>query len=102
MYLEVSAFFSLNLIIFIFLFLKDNYYNQLGIESDENKNSPVLLMNDTAIKEICAGYFHSMILKENGELFVFGSDYSVTFLTNLFFTFLKYLPAIFLGRANSE
>jgi len=31
-------------------------------------------MQDPTIKSICCRFYHSMILKENGELFVFGGN----------------------------
>jgi alpha-tubulin suppressor-like RCC1 family protein len=40
------------------------------------QNKPELLMQDESISQIVCGGWHSMILKKNGELFVFGRNYS--------------------------
>jgi len=39
---------------------------------NEHVRIPTLLMKDSKIKSICCGAGHSMILKNNGEVFVFG------------------------------
>ena len=55
--------------------LGHNSFGQLGLGDDEYRDKPVLLMNDINIKNICCGNNnHSMIYKNNGDLFVFGSN----------------------------
>ena len=39
-----------------------------GIGSYENQNLPVLLMRDSRIKSISTGQDHSVVVKENGEV----------------------------------
>ena len=56
----------------------DNNYGELCIKTvgvSGNIYEPVLLMTDLEIKSIACGYNHSMILKNNGELYVYGSNF---------------------------
>ena len=53
-----------------------NEYGQLGLGHNNNINIPTLLMNDTTIKNIICGTFHTIIYKNNGDVLVFGhNDY---------------------------
>ena len=53
----------------------NNIYGQLGLNTTNLINTePILLMNDKEIKSICCGGWHSMIYKNNGNLFVFGNN----------------------------
>ena len=45
----------------------------MGIGNNESQNEPKLMMKDENIKMISCGSYHSIILKKNGELFVFGN-----------------------------
>ena len=53
-------------------------YNRNGQLSFENKENvvllPTLIMNDIEIKDIFCGIAHTLILKNNGELFGFGNN----------------------------
>ena len=55
-----------------------NDYGQLGlddsIKSKKNYHESQLLMSDMKICQIACGRTHSMILKNNGDVFVFGSN----------------------------
>ena len=57
------------------LVFSDNEYGQLGLENNKDKMIiPTLLMNDKNITNILCGVHHSMILKNNGELYVCGDN----------------------------
>ena len=45
-----------------------------GLGHEQDQHSPVLLLKEEPIKMICCGGGHSMILKANGELVVFGRN----------------------------
>ncbi|WP_434750864.1 hypothetical protein [Paenibacillus amylolyticus] len=51
-----------------------NYYGQLGVSSqwrtDNSTTTPVLVMTD--VKEVACGYIHSVVLKNNGDVYTFG------------------------------
>ena len=52
-----------------------NYSGELGLETQVSKaNRPTLLMEDPQVFSIACGKMHSMILKRNGELYVFGNS----------------------------
>ena len=51
----------------------------MGLGDKENRNKPTLIMKDENIKSICCFGFSTMILKNNGELFVFGDNYQGKF-----------------------
>jgi len=53
-----------------------NNFGQLGFASigSDHINKPTVLLNDLQIKSICCGSNHTMILKNNGEIFVFGDN----------------------------
>ena len=52
----------------------DNYFGQLGLGDNINRNVPTLMMTDKSIRKIVCGCYHTLILKESGELFVFGNN----------------------------
>ena len=41
---------------------------------NKNRDKPTLIMKDENIKSICCFGYSNMILKNNGELFVFGDN----------------------------
>ena len=51
-----------------------NSFGYLGLGDNININVPTLLMTDKTIRKIVCGDFHTLILKESGELFVFGDN----------------------------
>ena len=51
-----------------------NYSGQLGLKHNHHRNIPTFLMDGQDIKSICCGIYHSMILKNNGDLMVFGDN----------------------------
>jgi len=51
-----------------------NYSGQLGLKDNQHRNIPTFLMDSQDIKSICCGIYHSMILKNNGDLMVFGDN----------------------------
>jgi hypothetical protein len=54
----------------------DNLYGQLGLGNRENSNEPKLIeMNDIIIKKLSGGHSHSMLLSNNGDIYVFGDNY---------------------------
>ncbi|GAA5840020.1 hypothetical protein JCM5353_005171 [Sporobolomyces roseus] len=56
----------------------DNRYGQLGVPHSSASNTPQLRRIDTfdgiRIVQIAAGAFHSVVLTEGGEVYLFGSD----------------------------
>lgn len=60
----------------------DNRSGQLGLDNDENEDEveikdlyqPMILMKDVLIRQIACGHDHTMILKENNKVLVFGCD----------------------------
>ena len=55
----------------------------------ENRNKPTLIMKDENIKSICCFGSSNMILKNNGELFVFGYNNYGKFKQFLFNNLIK-------------
>lgn len=52
-----------------------NAYNQLGLDSDVDLYSPQLLeLNHTKIVDVAAGLSHTILLAENNQVFVLGSN----------------------------
>ena len=49
-------------------------FGQLGLDSVEAKNTPVLVMKDKSIKSVQCGGSHTILLMETGEVWVFGSS----------------------------
>lgn len=53
-----------------------NREGQLGIGNNIDQYKPIILMKDKNIKQICCNIsHHSMILKANGKLLIFGANY---------------------------
>lgn len=63
----------------IFLFLQGN----LGMSNNTDQAIPCLLVREPQIKQICCAKEHSIIMKKNGEVFVFGGnrngEFSISF-----------------------
>ena len=62
---------------FYFLFLFFIFYifffqGQLGVGSKTNVITPTCLIRDQEIKKICLSYYHSMYLRNNGDLYAMG------------------------------
>lgn len=56
--------------------LGSNYYGQLTTNSKIlNYDKPILMMKDDSIKAICCNVRHTLIYKENGEIYGIGSDF---------------------------
>ena len=51
-----------------------NDNGQLGLGDYDNRNKPTLVMKDKTIQQIVCGAYHTLILKETGELFAFGNN----------------------------
>ena len=51
-----------------------NTDGQLGLDDNENRYVPTLLMQDQSIRQVVCGENHSFIFKETGELFAFGNN----------------------------
>ena len=55
-----------------------NYYGQLGLNDNVSRNRPIrndFFKGKGSIKQIVLGWSHSMILMDNGDLYVFGRNY---------------------------
>ena len=50
----------------------NNFYGQLGLGDNNDRNVPILIMTDKTIRKIVRGEYHTFILKESGEMFAFG------------------------------
>eukprot|EP01091_Cochliopodium_minus_P014907 TRINITY_DN5167_c0_g1_i1.p1 TRINITY_DN5167_c0_g1~~TRINITY_DN5167_c0_g1_i1.p1 ORF type:complete len:417 (-),score=67.72 TRINITY_DN5167_c0_g1_i1:35-1285(-) len=52
-----------------------NDYGQLGFESvNYIFSTPIVLMKDSSIKKICCGWYYTIFLKENGEVWGMGDN----------------------------
>lgn len=51
-----------------------NQMGQLGLGDYDNRKDLTFLLTDSNIKQICCGFYNSLILKSSGELLVFGED----------------------------
>ena len=76
------------------LFQKHLFFGnkQLGIANNKTQNKPVLLCADPLISSICCGAYHSMVLKSNGALLVFGYNSSGQVLKIISFTNQSTIP----------
>ena len=50
----------------------DNYYGELGLGDNINRNIPTLITNLTHIVQISAGCFYSLVLTNIGQVYAFG------------------------------
>ena len=84
------------------LVMGNNYYAQLGMKIDlKFSGQPMLLMVDKEIKDISLGGLHSLILKENGELLVFGkNNYGIENIFKLFIKFWYFFKIISIFNKN--
>ena len=75
------------------LVMGNNEEAQLGMDINSLFSyQPILLMADKEIKDISLGDLHSLILRENGELLVFGKNaFGIENIFLLFYLFLFFI-----------